>query len=179
MAHGPARVDVLTDRYIDTGLGDGRLYLGGMRARLRASRDGVTLTVKRRGTVSGGITTRSEIEGPATLEVAPAAWPRSAAREVLLEIAGGAQLVEIAALRQRRLVRLVRRGETTVEISLDEMDALDGDRPVEHRVELEAELKAGAADALEYLAAAHATIDGVGPPLGSKLDFALRGRTER
>ena len=169
----------MTDRYLDTHLGAGRLFLAGMRARLREANDGVTLTVKRRGTVSGAITTRSEIEGPASPDLDPASWPPSSARDLLLEVAGGAPLTEIAALRQRRLVRLLRRGDTIVEISLDEMDALDGDRSVDHRVELEAELKAGRADALKALAAALASIDGVRAPAGSKLDFALQGRRIR
>jgi len=154
---------------------DGRLYLSGMRARLREAPDGVTLTVKRRGTLAGAITTRAELEGPATTALEPAAWPASAARDLLVAATAGDSLVEIAALRQHRLVRNVRRGMTLVELSLDEMDALEQGRPVDHRVELEAELKRGPAAPLDDLAAALATIDGVGPPVGSKLDFALHG----
>jgi inorganic triphosphatase YgiF len=168
-------LDVITDRYLDTGVAEGRLFLSGMRARLREARGGVTLTVKRRGTLAGAVTTRAELEGPATSALEPDAWPASAARDLLLAATAGARLVEIAALRQHRLVRNVRRGETLVELSLDELDALEQGQPVDHRVELEAELKAGPAGPLDDLAAALATIDGVGPPAGSKLDFALRG----
>ena len=146
-----------------------------MRARLREARDGVTLTIKRRGTLTGAITTRAELEGPATSALEPAAWPASAARDLLVAAIGGDRLVEIAALRQRRLVRNLRRGTTLVELSLDEMDALDQGQPVDHRVELEAELKAGPAAPLDDLAAALGSVEGVGPPVGSKLDFALRG----
>ena len=63
-----------------------------------------------------------------------------------------------------------------MELSLDEMDALDGDAVVDRRVELEAELKAGPVEGLEDLAAALLEIDGVGPPQSSKLDFALGSR---
>jgi inorganic triphosphatase YgiF len=135
----------------------------------------VTLTVKRQGTLVGAVTTRAELEGPATSILEPEAWPASAARDLLLAATGGDRLVEIAALRQRRLVRNVRRVETLVELSLDELDALEHGKPVDHRVELEAELKRGPAGPLDDLAEALAAIDGVGPPAGSKLDFALRG----
>lgn len=146
-----------------------------MRARLREAPEGVTLTVKRRGTLAGAITTRAELEGPATTALEPGAWPASAARDLVIAATAGDSLVEIAALRQRRLVRNLRRGTTLVELSLDEMDALERGQPVDHRVELEAELKGGPTAPLDDLAAALASIDGVGPPAGSKLDFALRG----
>ena len=166
---------MIIDRYLDTGLNDGRLFLAGMRARLREAVGGVTLAVKRRGTLAGAITTRTELEGPATPTLEPGAWPPSAARDLLVAATAGEGLVEIAALRQRRLARNLRRGTTIVELSLDEMDALEQGRPVDHRVELEAELKGGPVEPLGDLATALATLDGVGPPAGSKLDFALRG----
>jgi inorganic triphosphatase YgiF len=173
---GPLRMIVVVDRYMDTAVVGGSLYLAGVRARLRITDVGVVLTVKRRGTLDTGITTRTEIEAPATAVLDPIAWPASDARTVLLETAAGEQLAEIAALRQRRLVRDVERGSTRVELSLDEMDALDGEAVVDRRVELEAELKAGPVEALQDLAAALQEIEGVGPPQGSKLDFALGSR---
>lgn len=173
---GATHVVVVTDRYLDTGFADGRLYLAGLRARLRETDSGVTLTVKRRGVLTGAITTRTELEGPATPALDPDAWPPSDARAVLLASSSGDRLVEIAALQQRRLTRILVRDATLVEMSLDEMDALEGDRSVDHRVELEAELKAGPAGPLHELAEALVAIEGIGPPAGSKLDFALRGR---
>ncbi len=166
----------MIDRYLDTALVGGSLYLAGVRARIRLTTADAVLTVKRRGLLDAGITTRTEIEAPATAALDPVEWPPSDARTVLLETAAGDALVEIAALRQRRLVRDFERGSTRVELSLDEMDALDGEVTVDRRVELEAELKAGPVEPLQELATALQAIDGVGPPQGSKLDFALGSR---
>lgn len=169
------------DRYFDTAAGDGALRAAGLRARLRISVDGVVLAVKGRAAVSaGGVATRMELEGPATDDPDPARWPASAGRQLIVETTRGAPLIEIAALRQEREVRLVRRGGSVVELSLDRLAAL-GARGEElaTRLELEAELKAGPAGALEELAHALASVDGLGPPLGSKLEFALAARQER
>jgi inorganic triphosphatase YgiF len=163
----------VTDRYLDTDRVAGRLAAGLVRARLRRQGDAITLTVKRAGTESSGVTTRVELEGPATRAIEPERWPPSAARTVLIEAAGGLPLCEIAALRQRRLTRLLRRGATTVEVSLDALEALAGARVAARRYELEAELVAGEHGALAELSESLRAIDGVGPPLGSKLQFAL------
>jgi len=175
---GPARVETVTDRYLDTALETGALRAAGLRARLRQDAvGGVVLTVKGRGIVdANGVTSRMELEGPATADLDPATWPRSAARTRVVETAGDASFVEIAAVRQRRHVRRFRRGEAVVELSLDELDALDGEAVLDSRLELEAELKAGPAAALADLAAALARVDGLGPAAGSKLEFALLAR---
>lgn len=174
VAGGEVHVEVMTDRYLDTMVGGGALFLAGMRARLRVSEAGVVLAVKRRGVVSEvGVTTRVEVQGPASAVMDPTTWPPSDARALLLATVGGARLVEIAALRQVRHTRSLRRGDALVEVSLDEMAALADDRPVAHRVELEAELKGGPATALDALAEALAELEGIGPPVGSKLEFAL------
>lgn len=177
---GPPSENVVTDRYVDTDLGVGALRAAGLRARLRHGRDGVVLAVKGRGAIGvDGVTTRMELEGPATPDPDPLRWPASPARARLVEMVAGAKLIEIAAIRQRRRVRLLRRGSTVIELSLDELSALDGESVLATRVELEAELKSGPADALSDLAAALAAIDGLAPPLGSKLEFALGARRER
>lgn len=172
-AAGELHLVRVTDRYVDTDRVAGRLAASLMRARLRRTGSAVVLTVKRPGTESSGVTTRVELEGPATRALDPARWPPSAARTALTVAAGGAPLLEIAALRQRRLTRLLGRGATTVEVSLDALEALAGARVTMRRYELEAELVAGDHGALAELADALRAIDGVGPPLGSKLQFAL------
>lgn len=170
-------VEVVTDRYVDTDLATGLLYASGMRARVRESTSGFVLAVKRRGVVSAvGVTSRAELEGPASATLDPASWPASAARSLLLATIGAKPLVEIAALRQTRLVRRFGRDGAVVEVSLDEIAALDGEDEIDDRVELEAELKAGPVDALTELAAALDVVDGLGFPLGSKLQFALEAR---
>jgi inorganic triphosphatase YgiF len=171
-AAGPEHIVQLTDRYLDTDPIAGRLFLKSVRARLRRERDAITLTVKRSGAEARGVTTRVELEGPATRSLDPGRWPPSAARAALLEASVSEPLQVIAQLRQRRLTRLLARGETVVELSLDAMQAVDRGRVVGRRYELEAELVGGDETALAELGEALLRIEGVGPPLGSKLRFA-------
>ena len=180
-ADGPLRIDEIVDLYLDTAPGDGMLRAAGLRARLRVSGNGVVLAVKGRSSLSrDGVTTRMELEAPATAALDPGAWPVSDARALVVDTIEGRPLVEIAALRQRRQVCLLRRRTALVELSVDELTAVDADgSALGMRVELEAELKAGSADALSDLARTLAALEGVGPPLGSKLDFALGARRER
>jgi inorganic triphosphatase YgiF len=172
-AAGEPHLVGITDRYLDTDPHFGRLATAQMRARLRSTGRSVELTVKRPGTEALGVTTRVELEAPATRSLDPRRWPASAARDALLAATGGEPLVEIARLRQRRLTRLFRRAATTVEVSLDALAALDGRTVVARRHELEAELIDGDDAALADLAEALRRIDGIGPALGSKLRFAL------
>jgi inorganic triphosphatase YgiF len=172
-AAGPAQLVRVTDRYLDTEVDDGLLARAVMRARLRSKRRTITLTVKRSGAEANGVTTRVELEAPATRSLRPDRWPASAARSALLAEIGDRPLRVIAELRQRRLVRLVRRGATTVELSLDALEAVVGGRIESRRHELEAELVEGDAQALGDLGEALRAADGVGPALGSKLNFAL------
>jgi inorganic triphosphatase YgiF len=136
----------------------------------------VTLAVKHHGIDDGLVTARQEVEGPATADRDPGAWPDSPARRLVEDLSAGQPLVEIASLRQERLIRRLRRGSTEVELSLDALEALDGADVVGTRWELEAELKAGDTAALHELALALQALDGIGPPLGSKLGFAIRSR---
>ena len=175
----PLITRTVVDQYLDTAEVDGRLSVALMRARLR-HRDGrVTLTVKRSSREQDGVTERVELEGPATRYIAPHDWPASAARTALLEVIGSSGLVEIARLRQARTVRVVRRGGTRVELSLDRLGALVDGRVVARRNELEAELLEGDRADLADLAAALTRIAGLGPPLGSKLAFAIAARTRQ
>ena len=168
---GTREVDVL-DRYIDTP--DGALEAVLARARLRESGGGVEITFKRQGIVGeGGVTARVELEGGATADLDPARWPDSAARRELVAIAGAVALIETARLRQRRLVRDLVRGETRVELSLDRLEALDGDSVVATRWELEAELKAGRREDLAELANALQVLPGLSLAAESKRLFAM------
>jgi inorganic triphosphatase YgiF len=173
---GPAASAIEIDRYMDTAAPVGLLFAAGLRARLREEERGVVLAVKQRGVVDGSVTTRVELEGPATPELDPAAWPASRARSRLLETIGEQSLVEVAAVRQRRLKRNFRRGPVVVELSLDEMEALDGTEIVGSRCEFEVELVAGNAGGLEELAGALRELPGVREAIESKLTFALSSR---
>ena len=174
---GPAVLEVLTDRYLDSTRSGGTLLQQGLRARVRESGGTHTLAVKRSGLTEGAVTVRIELQGPAGRDLDARRWPASHARTVLLDAVAGAALVEIATLRQRRLKRTLTRGDASVELSLDELEALDGDRVADRRFEIEAELLGGDRAALAELAAALSALPGVGPPLGSKLAFAVAAGT--
>lgn len=162
---------IVVDRYLDTA--DAALERVEARARLRESGAGVVLTVKRRGIVDGAITSRRELEGPASAMLQPGSWPASAARDDLLGLADGREILETVRLRQHRTIRRLRRAATVVEVSLDRLEAFDGAAVVATRWELEAELKAGDPAALQDLATALRRIPGVGEPVSSKRWFAM------
>src|SRR5205823_1093955 len=103
----------------------------------------------------------------------PSHWPESPARAELVGIIGDAVLVETARLRQERLVRDLRHGATTVELSLDRLEALDGDAVVAVRWELEAELKSGSRDDLAMLSNALQVLPGISLAAESKRLFAM------
>jgi hypothetical protein len=169
---GAIREIEVLDRYLDTAAG--ALDAALARARLRESRGRVELTLKRQGIVGdGGVTTRIELEGPATADLDPARWPESAARSELVAVAAGERLIETARLRQHRLVRDLVRGGTRVELSLDHLEALDGEAVVADRWELEAELKAGVPEDLAELSNALQVIPGLSLAAESKRLFAL------
>jgi inorganic triphosphatase YgiF len=171
---GPIRTVIVVDRYFDTA--DGALTLGGVRARVRDQGGERILAVKASIATEGAVSRRVELQGPAAGGLQPATWPASNARDRLLPLIGDRDVVEIAAIRQRRLQRDFAAAGTRVEISLDEMTALDGRRALAHRTEVEAELLAGDAGLLQELAAALGELAGVGVAAGSKLAFALAAR---
>ncbi len=165
--------DVL-DLYLDTA--SGRLRTSGLAARIRAESGRHTLAVKSTAEPLGGpLHRRLEVEGPARPTPDPATWPPSAARDIVVAAVGRAWLRVVACIRQRRRSRLLGRGPTTVELSLDELEALAdprNDRVLDRRVELEAELVKGEVEDLEALAAALAVSAGLVSASGSKLDWA-------
>lgn len=116
------------DRYLDTA--EGRLASAGWACRLRTRVDLTIVSLK--GTAAStvddrsGLHRRPEIEGPATDDIAPAAWPPSAAVDLLLAVTGGAPLAERLRLDQRRTERPVLvDGHRVATLSLDEVRVLD------------------------------------------------------
>ena len=170
-ASGPVRTIDVLDRYLDTA--DGALEGALQRARLRHVGSRVLVTLKGAGSEVAGITTRRELESPATDDLDPSRWPPSPARTEIQVIVARRPLVEQARLRQHRTVRYMVRGGTRVELSLDHLEALSGDVVRAERWELEAELKDGSEADLAELTTALDQIPGVGPALGSKRGFAL------
>ena len=123
--------------------------------------------------MEGGVTARVELDGPATERPDPREWPDSAAKRALHDIVGSTPLIETARLRQRRHVRDVSRDGTRVELSLDLLEALDGERVVATRWELEAELKSGKREDLAELSNALQLLPGMSLAAQSKRLFAM------
>ena len=174
---GPAATVDETDAYLDTE--DGALAAAGWACRLR--RRGERRTISLKGPperASGGwLHRRPEIEGPATDERVPEAWPAGRARDALDRLRDGRPLVERLALDQRRTERAVGvAGRRIGVLSLDEVRATHAGRPLGtfHIVELELDDAAGAGpDILAALAADLGRLPGLVPEPRSKLERAL------
>jgi CHAD domain-containing protein len=169
----PVRSTQLEDRYLDTA--DGALARAGFAARLRQTAKGTTVSVKstaRRGD-EGSMHRRDELEGPADRTAGPRDWAASDARSLILEQCGDAPLVELVTIRQLRRKRNLQSGDTVVELSLDEVDAVARSRVIERFVELEAELLHGDERLLGSLDALFADDPALAPSTGSKLESAL------
>ena len=169
-----ARATQLEDRYVDTA--GGALTRAGFAVRLRQSGRDTIVSVKSlaRTEGAGGSVRREELEGPADPATAgPLEWPASDARSLVLELAGDAPLVELVTIRQLRRKRIVRDGDTRVELSLDEVDVVARSRVVDRFVELEAELVKGDEERLAGLAEVFAADPALAPERGSKLEAAL------
>jgi CHAD domain-containing protein len=169
----PVRSTQLEDRYLDTS--DGALARAGFAARLRQTARGTTVSVKSmaRRTGESGVHRREELEGPADRTAGPRDWPASDARSLILEQCGDAPLVELVTIRQLRRKRKLQSGDTVVELSLDEVDAVARSRVVERFVELEVELVKGDEAALGPIDAILAADESLAPSSGSKLESAL------
>lgn len=168
-----ARSSQFEDHYVDTA--DGAIARAGYAVRIRQTGRGTVVSVKSlaRTEGAGGSVRREELEGPADRTVGPLEWPASDARSLVLELAGDAPLVELVTIRQLRRKRVVRDGDTRVELSLDEVDVVSRSRVVDRFVELEAELVKGAEERLAVLAEVFASDRGLAPATGSKLEAAL------
>jgi CHAD domain-containing protein len=169
----PVRSTQLEDRYLDTA--DGALARAGFACRLRQTAKGTTVSVKStsRRPDGSGIHRREELEGPADRTAGPRDWPPSDARSLILEQCGDAPLVELVTIRQLRRKRHLQAGETVVELSLDEVDAVARSRVVERFVELEVELVEGDESQLAGMDELLAGDPGLVASKGSKLESAL------
>jgi CHAD domain-containing protein len=168
-----ARASQFEDRYVDTS--DGAMARAGFAVRIRQSGRGTIVSVKAlaRTEGAGGAVRREELEGPADRTSGPLDWPASDARSLVLELAGDAPLVEVVTIRQLRRKRIVRDGDTRVELSLDEVDVVARSRVVDRFVELEAELVKGSEERLGTLAEVFAADPALAGSSRSKLEAAL------
>ena len=174
---GPARVVPEADRYLDTS--DGALAAARWACRLR-DRDGATrVSLKGPAEVTDGAWhhRRPEIEGPATASIVPTDWPESDARRMLVELSGGAQLVERVELRQERTERpAIVDGEPVATLSLDVVDVHEDGTKLGRILVVELELASDdalPASRFESLAAALTARPGLRPDPRSKLEHAL------
>jgi len=162
------------DIYLDTATG--RLAAAGLATRIRSEMGRHVVTVKSVTVpVVGAVHRRLEVEGPALPTLVPDTWPVSDARILVQAAIGQEPLTVIARLRQQRRTLLVRRGDTVIELSLDDLEALGlpgDDTPLGTRTELEGELLAGDAADLARLGEALAVVPGLAPASGSKLEWA-------
>ena len=171
-AASPIRSRQIEDRYVDTA--DGAMARAGFAARLRQTPDETLITVKsavRRST--GRVHRRDEVESPASRSLVPAEWPSSAARSLVLELAGDATLIERVTIRQLRTQRDFADGDTVVELSLDQVDVVAHGDILERFVELEAELKSGDEGKLDRLSAILAADPAFDDAIESKLERAI------
>ncbi len=181
---GPGRLGEATvaqelDRYLDTA--DRRLAAGGWACRLRTRADRTILSLKGAAKASpgdqSGLHRRPEIEGPATAEIVPDAWPPSEALDRLQELTGGARLEERLHLNQRRTERpVVVDGHRVATLSLDEVDVLDpGGESLGRLLVVELEHASTAReDELVAGAAALLAEPGLAPDPLTKLEHATR-----
>jgi inorganic triphosphatase YgiF len=119
------------DRYVDTP--DGVLAAAGYAGRFRSNGDATVITLKglRRHDVGGAVHRREELEGPADLGSPATTWPESAARDAILAIAGEAELGELVRVRQVRRKRDYAANGNVVELSVDDVEVVMGDRVIE------------------------------------------------
>ena len=137
-----------TDRYLDTA--DGRLAAEAWACRLRTRRvDGEARTfISLKGPAAPAVDAlhrRPELEGPATDAPDPAAWPSSAARDLVDRLRAGAPLTEFLRLAQRRRERPVTLDDAPIgTLSLDEVTVLRDGQELGRFIAVELEVVAAA-----------------------------------
>ena len=174
----PSAVDEI-DRYLDTE--DGRLAAARWACRLRSRGEATRVSLK--GPAEAGAEAawhhrRPELEGPASNEPDPAAWPPSEARDFVVSLSGGRALHERVRIDQHRVERRVagRDGRPVGTLSLDHVRVAHANRDLGDLFVVELELDAAvAADGreLERLAAALGATPGLVPETRTKLEHAL------
>lgn len=158
------------DRYFDTPAGS--LRDAGFAARIRHAPEGPLLTVKSLAAAGSSLHRRDELEAPAGPGLEPLLWPPSDARSLVLELCGDAALVETARLAQTRRRRTFGEGDTTVEVSLDDVRVLRDDAEIARFSELEVELTSGQESILDQVAGVLDRVTGLSPSRTSKLEAA-------
>jgi CHAD domain-containing protein len=166
------RMTQIEDRYVDSS--DWALSRAGFAARLRRTGRETVIGLKRQAAAEGRPVHREELEGPADLSALPGAWPASPARSVVLEMCGDAPLVELLTIRQKRRSRRFEAGQTTADLSIDEVEVLADGRPIDRFVEMELELDAGPAEPLAGLAEMFERDKALRPSTRSKFERAVR-----
>ena len=173
-AVGGAHLVQHDDRYVDTP--DGALARGGFSARLRSTGSGLVIGLKslRATSTQRGEQRREDLEGPADPALPPSDWPSSAARSLIMELAGDAPLVEVVTVRQSRRKRKYQQDTTLLEVSLDEVDVVVRGQVVDRFEELEIEVVDGDDDLLGDLNGLLAETRGLVPAESSKMERALQ-----
>lgn len=170
----PRRVAEL-DRYLDTP--DGRLAAARWACRLR-SRDGRTwasLKGPAQHAADDALHRRPEAEGPVGDPRRPRSWPASAARDLVLELAGEHPLIERVALQQERIERAALvAGRRLATLSLDRVQVRRGDDPLGALRVVELELAGHhSGPDVDALLNALLAVPGLEPEPASKLERAL------
>jgi CHAD domain-containing protein len=150
-AQGAVHQIRIEDRYVDSP--DWALARAGFAARLRKTSRGTQIGLKARATAPAHVHRREEIEGPADDGLTPSAWPTSSTRDVVLELCGDQQLVELVTLRQLRRIRQMQASDSTAELSVDEVEVVARGETIDRFEELELELKSGGEEELGQVVA--------------------------
>src|SRR5665647_199247 len=144
------------------------------RSSIRATGDGMRLTLKQLVSAAGGVLRREELEALVAADVPPAEWPEGELRERVERVSDGEPLEPFLSLEQERMARRVRDGAREVaELSLDDVVVTAGGRErrwFEAEVEIRGE---GREDDLERLAAALREECGLAPEPRAKFVRAL------
>jgi CHAD domain-containing protein len=138
---GPVNAIRVEDRYVDSEAWG--LARAGFAARLRKTSRGTIISIKAQNSSTGRLQRREEIEGPADAGLVAKDWPASQARTVIMELCGDEPLVELLTIRQMRRVRNLKAGDTSAEISIDEVEVVGDGKVLDSFEELEVELKRG------------------------------------
>jgi inorganic triphosphatase YgiF len=177
-ALGPARTVDELDRYLDTaGLNLAALRWA-CRLRTREGRTIVSLKGPAEHESGAALHERRELEGPATPDPSPSAWPASEARDRLREMTGDEPLIERLALAQQRTERAVLAESGPMGLlSLDRVRVLAGGKEIGRLLIVELELDpaalAGGTDP-RPLASALSAVSGLHADPLTKLEHALR-----
>ena len=182
---GPPRAVDEQDRYLDTAGGALAAARWACRLRSREGRSWISLKGPAEHAAGDSVHRRPEVEGPAPDDpsTAPHTWPASAARDLVLRLAGAQPLRELLRLRQTRLERVLRvEGRRVAVLSLDDVTVEHEGRDLGSMrvVELEVDSRVSSA-VMEPVFVALRGRHGLRPEPASKLERALamaRGESE-